>query len=96
MECPFCNEGPLVEGNVNVAKIKTEKGCYSINTASDIRNLPHVKVKVGDLVHENCRAKHINKKSLDLVIRGKVSDSPVHPKTRSSDKTTFDFKTHCL
>ena len=44
MECPFCSEGPLVEGNVNVAKIKTEKGCYSINSASDIRNLPHVKV----------------------------------------------------
>ena len=53
-------------------------------------------VQVRDLVHENCRAKHSNKKSLDLIIRGKVSDSPVHPKTRSSDETTFYSKTHCL
>ena len=96
MECPFCNQGALVEGENNVAKIKTQKGCDSINAASDIRNLPNVRVKVGDLVHENCRARHINKKSLDLVISRKVSDSPVVPKTRSSAETSFNFKTHCL
>ena len=38
-----------------------------------------MKVKVGDLVHENYIAKYI-KKSLCLIIRVNVSDSPVHPR----------------
>ena len=96
MDCPFCNTGPLVEGHSNVAKIKTEKGRDSVNNASDIRSLPNVKVEIGALVHENCRAKHINKKSLDLIIRGKTPSSPFVTKTRSSTEVKFDFKTHCL
>ena len=54
-----------------------------------------MKVKVGDLVHENYIAKYI-KKSLCLIIRVNVSDSPVHPKTWSSAETIFDCKTHYL
>ena len=54
-----------------------------------------MKVKVGDLVHENYIAKYI-KKSLCLIIRVNVSDSPVHPETWSSAETIFDCKTHYL
>ena len=51
----------------------TEKGCDSINTESNIKNLPNVNVKLGNLVQGNCGAKHLSKKSSDLVIGGKVS-----------------------
>ena len=94
MNCVLCNNGPIYEGESRVAKVKTTKGHDTINRASSIRNLPHIFVETGALVHEDCRAKHINKKSLELILKGE----PITPliQTRSSTTSSFDFKTNCI
>ena len=94
MNCVVCNNGPIYEGESRVAKVKTTKGRDTINRASSIRILPRAFVETGALVHEDCRAKHIKKKSLELILKGE----PITPliQTRSSTTSSFDFKTNCI
>ena len=94
MNCVLCNNGPIYEGESRVAKVNTMKGRDTINRASSIRNIPHVFVETGAFIHEDCRAKHINKKSLELILKGEAITPLIQ--TRSSSMSSFDFKTNCI
>ena len=91
MNCVLCNNGPIYEGESRVAKVNTMEGHDTINRASSIRNIPHVFVETGAFIHEDCRAKHINKKSLELILKGEAITPLIQ--TRSSSMSSFDFKT---
>jgi hypothetical protein len=90
--CVLCGES-LGDGSETITI--TQKGADGVNSASVHRGTPTVLVSAGQVIHVNCRKKHIDQKCIKLAKRKRDSDVPARPQLRSQ-VPEFAFKSHCF
>lgn len=91
--CIFC-KGTLADDRSTEVKI-TERGAESINSASRERG-SDIRVEAGQIVHKECRAKHINKKLISLEQKRNAEKASSSFCSLRSQSSLFNFSGHCL